>query len=55
MFQLITYCNDWVVPADLTFGLQVVRLVSNLSVNCKIHIRIYLSIFILNSVIVVFY
>lgn len=55
MFQLITYCSDWVVPADLKFGLQVVRLVSNLSVNCKIRISIYLAIFILNSVIVVFY
>lgn len=55
MFQLITYNSDWVVPADLKFGLQVGRLVSNLSVNCKIRISIYLSIFILNSEIVVFY
>lgn len=55
MFQLITNCSDWVVPADLKFGLQAVRLVSNLSVNCKICISIYLSIFILNSVFVVFY
>lgn len=55
MFQLITYCSDWVVLADYKFGLQVVKLVSNLSVNCKIRLSNYLSISMLNSVIVVFY